>query len=904
MQRVLPMLFMLLALTITANAASDDFYPGARYNDQVPTPASFLGYKIGEYFTDHHQMEGYIHALEKAVPERVKIIPIGESYERRKMYLVVISAPENMRRLEDIRQAIAGLRDPRNVSPEQARRVARQTPVIAWMNYANDGNESAAFEACLQVAYHFAAGEDDETLRILKNAVIVLNPAHNPESHQRYVAWMKASIVGPKGTPDPFAAEHRGDWRMSTNNNHYQIDLNRDAFAATQKETQIIVEQMQRWCPQVFVDHHGETQEYFFAPYATPVNTNLPPTTKKWAELFGKNNASAFDKFGWTYFAREVFDLHYPGYWDSYPALNGAIGMTYETDGGGRKGLRFERADKTILTFRDGIQRHVVASITTIKTAAENRESLLLDYYEFFRTGMEEAKKENIKQIVLLPQKDPGRAADLVALLQRHRIEVFTTTKPIRAGNALDYLSGKMVSVSIPAGSYVVPLLQPQKRLAKALLQRDAPLEEAFLKEAREKYRYNQSVGEKAPKERLGFYDVTAWSLPLAYGVDAYGLTRPVAELKPVTDVPVVEGGIQATLGPANYGYAFSTATLAGTKLLAQLLMNDYKVAISRKELYIHDKRLPRGTAIVRTQRNPESMHDRIAVWSQLFQVPVYPLQSAWSDRGILLGSRNVVNLKKPKIAVITEEPVRQTSYGAIWYLFEKRYNIPFTAIRLAYFDRVDLYRYNVLIFPPGSAAGYERALGEAGIKKIKEWIQNGGVFIGIKEGAAFATRKKVGWTTASLLGAQSVSESETSRQAQYASAGAKETGTKPTDKQDKKEPKPDFTPGAIVKVELDTNHFLSFGYDKTVPVLIYSNMIFKPSREGANVGIFAKENVRISGFIWEKTEKRFPGNAYLIHEPLGRGKVILFADEPIFRLFWRGLEKLFLNSVLLGPSF
>ncbi|MCZ6818496.1 MAG: M14 family zinc carboxypeptidase [Calditrichaeota bacterium] len=897
MKRLVVFLALLSLFNGSAFAQTTEFYPGAQYDSAVPTPHSILGYEIGEYFTDHHQMEEYIHALAKAVPERVKFIHIGRSIERRNMYVVIISSPENMQRLEDIRKTVVSLRDPRSTSPAAAQKITAETPVIAFMNYANDGNESAAFEACLQVAYHFAAGQDAETTSILDNAVIVLNPAHNPESHQRYIAWMKASIVGPNGTADPFAAEHNRDWRMSTNNNHYQIDLNRDGFALSQVESRIVAEQLHHWSPQVFVDHHGETNEYFFAPYAVPVNLNMPPATKKWANLIGRNNGAAFDRFGWSYFAREVYDLHYPGYWDSYPALNGAIGMTYETDGGGRKGLQFERPDKTILTFRDGIHHHVVASITTIKSAADNRQEMLQDYYAFFNSGMEEAKNEPIKQVALVPGADAGRLADLVELLLRHKIEVYAAEENFSINRAHHYVSKKVNNKSFPAGTFLVPYSQPQKRLAKALLEADANMEEVFLKEARKNYEYNESLGKNAPKERLGFYDVTAWSLPLAYGVEAYGLEKAFAgRMRKLQERPTVQSGVQLTNGPATYAYAFDYNTNAGAKLLAQLLKEDFKVAISRKTFTVDGTDFARGTVIARVARNAASLHGRITELAKSCEVPVIPLNSAWTDKGVMLGSNNLINLKKPKIAVITEEPARQTSYGAIWYLLEKQYEYDFTAIRLDYFQRVDLRKYDVLVFPPGSASGYQRGLGESGIKKIKEWVQSGGVFVGVGGGAVFATKEKVGLTSAKLLGA---TPEKTKKE-----EDDKEKKQGENKKPNEKEEKPDFTPGAILKLKLDTYHFMSLGYDEVVPVLVRSSNIFTPSKDGVNVGVFAEQDVRISGFIWEKTEKMFPGNVYLIHEPTGNGDVILFAEEPIFRLYWRGLERLFLSSLLLAPSF
>jgi hypothetical protein len=744
------------------------------------------------------------------------------------------------------------------------------------------------------VAYHFAAGEDAETKSVLDNAVIVMNPAHNPESHQRYNAWMKASVVGPNGTADPFAAEHNRDWRMTTNNNHYQIDLNRDAFALSQVETRIVAEQLLHWNPQVFVDYPGEPDEYFFAPYSKPVNLNLPESTQKWAAVIGQNNGAAFGRFGWTFFTREVYDLHYPGYWDSYPAFNGAIGMTYETNGGGRKGLQFERSDKSIVTFRDAIHHHVVASITTAKTTADNRQEMLSDFYAFFKTGMEEVRNETIKQVALVPGSDIEAAADLVDLLLQHQIEVYLAEESFSANRAHSYLSRTVENKTLPAGSYIIPFAQPKKRLVRALLDADSQMEASFMKEVREDYEYNASVGDKAPKERLGFYDVTAWSLPLAYGVEAYGLERAfTGRMQKLDKAPTPPSGLIMTNGAQTYGYAFSYASNDGAKLLAQLLKENFKVGISRKEFTVDGRTFGPATVIARTKRNRDSLPDRIAALASICEVPVYPLSSAWTDKGIALGSRNIINLKNPKVAVITEEPTRQTSYGAIWYLLEERYEYDFTAIRLDYFNRVDLRKYDVLVFPPGSASGYERTLGESGIEKIKSWIENGGVFVGIAGGAEFATRKKVGWTSSRPVGSK---PSETD-DGEKATKKESERGTE-------KESKPDFTPGAILKVKVDTRHFLGLGYDEEIPVLVRSANIFTPSMEGANVGVFANENVRVSGFVWEKTEKIFPGKAYLIQEPMGNGHVILFAEEPIFRLYWRGLERLFLSSLLIAPSF
>lgn len=865
-------LILILTFPLISEAQQEQFLPDAKYKSGIPTPASFLGYELGSDLTEHHQMEDYIHRLEETAPERVKVKQIGVSQENRPMYLVIISSPENMQKLEDHRQAVNRLRDPVNTSQEEAEKIAAETPAISWMNYANDGEESASFEAGLQVAYHFAAGTDQETRSILDNSIVVINTAHNPDSHQRHVVWMKGMKVGEHGTADPNAAEHQADWLMSTSDTHYHIDSNRDAFALTQKESQIVSESMLHWSPQLWVDYHGEPEEYFFAPYAIPVNPNYPESIPEWAEVYGKNNAEAFDRFGWTYYAREIFDLHYPGYWDSYPAFNGAIGMTYETNGGGDKGFRYRKADGTIATLRNAIAHHVVASVATAKTTADNRESLLLDYYNFFADGMQEVENEQLKQVALVPGEQSNDVEDLVRLLRDHQIDVYQTDQAVSAAGT-DYLTGEERNVKLPEGTYVVPMAQPQKRLAKVLLERNVSIQPEFLEEARAAHEYNKSVGDNAPKKSLGFYDVTSWSLPLTYGIDTYGLTSPVeGNLSQVTSDP--GSGEQTTqLEKANYAYIFPYASNDAAGLMSRLIAEDYRVAIASESFTKGNEEYDRGVVVVRVERNPDSLHDRIRELSEEMGTAVKAVDAAWTDEGIFLGSRNVVNLQKPEILVLMDEPTNGRSYGALWYTLEKRYGLPFTALRVKDFNGIDLHDYDVIIMPPGSTAGYKKVLGSHGIENLKNWITAGGTFVGIKDGALFAADQDVDITSSRLLG-------ETSDSAYVAP-----------------------TPGSTFRVNLDRNHFLSLGYDHQIPVHIDSDYIFTPSREGANVGVF-DENARVSGFVFEDNRENFPGNAYLMHEQMGRGDVVLFADQPVFRLYWRGLERLFINSVLFTPAF
>jgi hypothetical protein len=212
-------------------------------------------------------------------------------------------------------------------------------------------------------------------------------------------------------------------------------------------------------------------------------------TSRKWAD--DGNIAAAFDRGGWTYFTRQVYDLHYPGYYDSYPALNGATGMTFETDGGGSKGLAYRLPDGRVTTLFDGVLHHFTGAVASLITTADNREARLMDLYAFRASAMADAAKEKVKQFVLVPGQDPVRAADLVNLLLKHQIEVFRLTAPFPSAAAHHLVTDEASKRSFAVGAYVIPTNQPQKRLLRTLLDRETPLEEAFLAEVRKVTAHN-----------------------------------------------------------------------------------------------------------------------------------------------------------------------------------------------------------------------------------------------------------------------------------------------------------------------------------------------------------------------------------------------------------------------------
>jgi hypothetical protein len=872
------------ALPPPVSGQAVEWWPGTTYDAAIPTPASVLGHEIGAYWTEHAAMTDYMRRLE-AVSDRVKVFSVGRSHERREILLVAISDPANMRRLEEIRQAVARLRDPRQTSEAQAREIARDTPAPAWMSFANDGNESAALETAIQLAYHLAAGTDETTRRVLREVVTLVYPSHNPESHSRHVAWMKASATG---NPDPAAQEHRGDWRMDTNNNHYQIDLNRDAAFLSQGESRVAVREIHRWNPVVYVDHHGNPDRFFFPPWARPVNPQVDAASRRWVEVYGRAIAAAFDRGGWTYFTRQVFDLHYPGYFDSYPALNGATGMTFETDGGGSKGLAYRLPDGRVTTLRDGVLHHFTGAMASLLTTAENREARLRDLHAFRAGAMAEVAQEKVKQFVLVPGKDPARAADLVDLLLAHHVEVRRATAPFSSAAAHDLLTDAASRRSFPAGALLIAAAQPQKRLLRTLLDRETPLEEEFLAEVRKAKAYNDGVGEAAPKKPYGFYDVNAWSLPLAYGVEAYWTEDEAAP--PAQEVTARPAPTAAAPSRARYAYLFPWNSRGATRVVAALWQEKYQVALAREAFTIEGRTFDKATVVVRALTNPPSLHERLIALARENEVELLAADGALVESGRDLGDRSVLDLKPARLAVVSEPPTSATAFGAVWFLLEQTYGIPFTAIKGQDLAGADLREYDVLLLPDGPAAAWGRLLDGEVLERLRGWVREGGTLVCIKGAAAWAAGDKVKLTTA---------------RDRYAAPAEEGRPAGKDDKGQAKEPprRIDTVPGVFVKVNVDADHYLGAGVEGPLVALLRSNVVFEPSKKGAQAALLDKGLPIVAGFAFDEAKEPLKGAPFLWEEPLGRGRVVLFAEDVAFRTFLHAAHRLLLNALLLAPS-
>lgn len=905
-----------------------DFYARGPFNENVPRPQSILRFDVGDHHTTYAQMEQVINAIQKAAPERVKIIEIGETNEHRMQYLVAISSPANIARLDAIKADIAKLADPRQTSAAEAARIAEATPAIAWMAYTIHGNESASFEAMMQVIYQLAASNEPATMNILDNTVTLILTGENPDGHERFVTWYNSVATG---NADRNAIEHREPWSIYGRLSHYRFDLNRDTLAITQKETQNMQGAFMEWNPQVSVDHHGQPEQFFFPPAALPINPNLPqPATNKWYELYGRANAKAFDKNLWDYYVRDIFDAFYPGYWDTYPSLNGAIGMTYETDGGGFKGLRWTRDDGTIATLRSAIAKHFVASLTTLEQTAVNKVARLEDFYAFRADAMKAANSAKMKRVIIDPASDRVKAAELIETLLRSKIEVKKANASFSSRTAHSYMQKEAPAVNrnFLSGVYIVDLDQPQRLLIKSILEQDTPQDKAFVDDNMARFRRNQLRGKGQQKEGYGFYDITAWSLPLAFGVDAYW-TEDAGSVNasPVTTETIAAAKRGSVTGRAQIAYVIPYETDSTGAFVARLLQNGFRVAVSTRPLNAGGRGWKEGTFVIRVSRNPESVHEAVAKFASELGVNVTAVNSGFPEEGDTgIGGESVIAMKEPKIAVIADEAVDQTSFGSIWWTLD-RYGIAFTPMSIAAAGSGGLDDYNVVILPDGSAGRYVRSFGKGGVETLKTFAERGGTIITVRGASVFAALKDVGLTSARLIGSEDKDKPDEDPKPEPTPTPTPEKALPTptpvvTDRDDGVAPAlppiaspsadankvPVPLPGSIMRATVDRTTSLTYGIDQNeIPVLLSSGYFFKYSQEGTNALVFApkpKLPLTISGFVWEgNTEKLLSGTSYIIDEPLGAGHVTLFAEEPFFRGIFRSATKPFINSIIFNGA-
>lgn len=856
------LLLLLLALPVAA-AAQHPFATGRTYDPAVPRPAEVLGYEPGTRFTPHHVLMRYVERLAATSP-RVRLDTIGHTFEGREVVLVTLTSEANLRRLDDVRRDAALLAGGGSAPDE----VVRRMPTITWLGFTVHGNEASGTEASIALMYELAAGQDADTRMVLDSSVVLVDPVQNPDGHERHVQDVMRRR-GALGVPvHPAATVHSGTW-PGARTSHYHFDLNRDWFILSHPETRARVGTFTSWWPHTAADLHemSPNSTYFFAPPMAPVNPNVDTSIVRWWDIYAESNARAFDRQGWSYFRREGYDEFYPGYGVSWPILNGAVGMTYEQASSAGGAIR--RTDGTVLTLADAASHHYTAAFATVTTAAARRTARVRDYAAFRRGAAGDGSRNGLRSVVIA-RDGSGRADSLASILLANGI-VVGRLRGETSIRATAYGARAAESVRLPAGSYVVDLGQPQGRLARALLEPDAVLDSAFIREELESRRAGQ--GDR-------FYDVTAWALPYLFRVSAWHSPAVVRDVAPVTALAPAGSELPA---PGSYGYAFAADAEASLRLLAGLLADSVRVWYAPRAFRVGAERFARGAYVVRVNGNGASVHDVVRRQARDAGARVVALGGALVDEGTDLGSNSVVPVRPPRVAMLAGPPVNGNSFGFAWYALDQRLRYPFTPIEVSAASGAALADFDVLVVPSSGNLGSE--LGKAGEERLARWVRDGGVLVTLGEATA--------WLASEGPGLARLRTRRDSARADSA-AGA---------------PLPASVPGAVVRVTADTLSPLLAGIrDTAFTVLVSGSTIYRAPRDlrpGEAVVRYAPEpRLRVAGYLWPEVPSRLAGTPWLWTERVGRGRVIGFAGDPNFRDLWRGLYPIFANAVLLGGAF
>ena len=882
---------ILVALFLSCHtelAAQDDYeyWPGTTYNSSVPTVKQVLGYDSGERITSHSNVIKYFETLSKAAPARMKLFDYGESWEGRRLIYAAISSTDNINRLDELKDGMHQLRDSRKTKPGAAQRLIDTLPATVWLAHSIHGNEISSSDAAMMTAFHLLAAQGDGRVdEILKNVVVFINPLQNPDGRDRFLHGFEMA-KGLEPDSDPMSAEHDEPW-PGGRTNHYLFDLNRDWFILTQPESQGHTQALREWNPLVVVDIHemGGNSSYFFSPEPAPHNPHFTQTRSENVLLFAQNHRKYFDQFGFDYFTLDIFDGFYPGYGSTFMSYFGSITMLFEQ--ASSRGLIYRRNDGTDLQYRETVRHHFVGSISTAEVAAKNRAKLLKDFYDFGKSAIAEANKEKTKAFVIPKQADQAGANKLAGLLAVHGVEVEEATSSFKAG-----------SETFASGSYLIRTAQPAKRLIHVLLDQNVSMGADFLKE--EDRLHRKGLNSK-------IYDVTSWSLPLMFNIDVKQITTDVrGNFSRVEPRLVKPGTISNTAATVAFLARWGETTAA--RLLSRALRLGLKVKSSDEPFTNEGRKYPGGSLIFLCHDNPDNLAQTLQTLARETGAEIIGTSNSWMSNGPNFGSRKVVDMVPPKVAILWDTPTSSYSAGNTRFVIERQLGYPVTAIRTDNIKSGNLSRYQVLIMP--ESRNYADVLGKTGAENLKGWVSKGGTLIGLGSALNYLISTEVGLLSSKLEYAYNPDEKKEKKEDEKKKS-SKTPGSLLTAETYRKaitpiKKSPSRLAGFIVKAEVDPDHWLGAGLAKELNVLVRRGDIYTPLRldKGTNVVRFKAANeLLVSGYLYDETREQLAFKPFVMVQNHGRGHVIGFAYSPTHRAYVDGLNMILMNAIFRGAA-
>ena len=824
------------ALSLSAQERVDLSYylpQDITYDERIPKPSEIIGHEVGEWHVTHDKLMVYMQTLAEA-SDRITIENRGETFEGRPILLLTVTSPQNHQNIESIRNKhIALTENPGNTA-------ISDMPIVVYQGFSIHGNEPSGANAGLAYAYYLAAAQGPEIEKLLDQTIILMDPSFNPDGLQRFAYWANTN-KSMNLVADNNEREYHEVW-PGGRTNHYWFDMNRDWLPVQLPESRARIATFYKWLPNILTDHHemGTNATFFFQPgEPTRVHPLTPKLNQELTAEIGTYHAKALDNIGSLYYSEEGYDDYYYGKGSTFPDVNGGIGILFEQ--ASSRG-HIQESDNGLLTFPFTIRNQFTTALSTIAAASAMREKLLRYQQDYFKDIQAEASKAKTKGILFGDAKDASKAWHLVELLKRHQIKVHQL-KEDAVISGVTYKKGT---------GYVVPMEQKNPRLIKAMFEKRTTFTDSL------------------------FYDISAWTFPLAFNVDYTEVTSLTAAGDEIIDLEPITGTVSGT---SNYAYLFEWNEYYTPKALQAILEKGLRAKVAKKPFTVEGKTYDYGTIMIPVQNQDLKSEELYGFLQKIASESHLNITAVGTGltKGIDLGSNDFEAIKKQKVAIIVGDGVRSYDAGEIWHLFDTRYQMRLTKLDLSYLNRVDLSSYTDIILP----SFYGSAIDKKSMENLKTWVNNGGTLIGYKEVAKwFDTNEfmKLSFKSDTLV-AKNISFEQ-----KQDFSGAQVTG------------------GAIFETKLDRSHPINFGYkNDNLALFRTTNVYIKPDKDSYNNPITYTNNPLLSGYISEENLELIKNTVPFQVQGLGKGKVIAFTDNTNFRAFWYGTNKLLMNSIFFG---
>lgn len=842
------MLAAMLLSVVMANAQSLDYYlpKNVSYNPNIPTPKSVIYHEVGEWHVTHDRLVNYMKALD-AASDRISLQVSGYTYEGRPQLAMIITSPKNHAQIETIRKEHLKLSDANQSSSLNLDNM----PIVVWQGYSIHGNESSGSNAALLTAYYLAAAQGAAVEDLLEKVVIIFDPSFNPDGLNRFANW--ANMHKSKTmVADPQAREFNEVW-PGGRFNHYWFDLNRDWLPAQHVESRSRLKVYHDWKPNILTDHHeqGSNATFFFQPgVPSRVNPNTPNRNQELTAAIGNFHAKFLDSIGSMYFTKEGYDDFYYGKGSTYPDINGAVGILFEQ--ASSRG-HAQETDNGLLTFPFTIRNQFVTSLSTLEAARALRKEMLAFQRDFYKDVAKESEAFPVKAYVFGDEKDKSRTNMFIEMLQRHQVKIYSLKTDVSA-DGKNFKAGQ---------AYVIPTAQQQFKIIKTVFEKT--------------FEYKDSL----------FYDVTAWTMSLAFGLPNAEIKTPATNLlgDELTATPVAEGKLIG--GVSSNAYIFRWDDYYAPKLLYRLQSRGLitKVATQKFGANINGKQeaFGYGSIVLPVKIQNRSEAEIFQLLNDAIKgtgVDVYSTGSSLSVGGVDLGSNSMANIRTPRVMMFGGTGTSATDVGEIWHLMDQRFGIPVSIVDVDRFNAINTARYNVIIMPSGSYNNLDKNAQD----KLRTWIAGGGTLIATEDATNWLAKN--GMTKVLFRDAADKKDS-TAMLPYYLRS----------DEQRAKD-----MAGSLFEAKLDPTHPLCYGYNQNTVTVFKSNTLFMDqNNDPYDSPVMYTDNPLQSGYLYRGYRDKVKNTAVVNIDQVGRGRVVSMVDNLNFRAFWLGTSKIFLNAVVFG---